>query len=116
MATDGAFTQIRLLESWENSGFNINAAVRIGADEAVGRENLARYLIRAPFSMDKIHYDPAAQTVIYKTKMVDGPNRNFELFDPLDFLAAVTSHVANRGEHLVRYYVEYRVMWSWSYK
>ena len=55
------------------------------------------------YTMVKIHYDPAAQTVIYKTKMVDGPNRNFELFDPLDFLAAVTSDVANRGEHLVRY-------------
>ncbi len=36
--------------------------------------------------------------------MVEGPNRNFEIFDPLDFLAAVTSHIPNRGEHLVRYY------------
>ena len=31
-------------------------------------------------------------------------NRNFEIFDPLDFLAAMTSHIPNRGEHLVRYY------------
>jgi hypothetical protein len=42
--------------------------------------------------------------VIYKTKMVVGPNRNFEVFDPLDFLASVTSHIPNRGEHLVRYH------------
>lgn len=68
---------------------------------------MARYLIRAPFSMDKIRYDPATQTVIYKTKMVDGPNRNFEIFDALDFLAAVTSHIPNRSEHLVRYYGYY---------
>jgi hypothetical protein len=45
--------------------------------------------------------------VIYKTKTVAGPNRNFEIFDPLDFLAAVTSHIPNRGEHLVRYYGYY---------
>lgn len=31
--------------------------------------------------------------VIDKTKMVAGANRNFEIFDPLDFLAAVTSHI-----------------------
>jgi hypothetical protein len=99
--------RIKLMRSWAHSGFNVNAAVRIGAADAVGRENLARYLIRAPFSMNKIRYDHAAQSVIYKTKMIAGSNRNFEIFDPLDFLAAVTSHIPNRGEHLVRYYGYY---------
>ena len=64
-------------------------------------------LISAPFSMNKIRYYTAAQTVIYKTKMVGGPNRNFEIFDPLDSRAVVTSHIPNRGEHLVRYYGYY---------
>ena len=68
------------MRSWAHSGFNANASVRIGADDATGRENLARYLIRASFSMDKSHCDNAAQTVIYNTKMVEGPNRNFEIF------------------------------------
>jgi hypothetical protein len=99
--------RVKLMRSWAHSGFNVNASVRIVADDATGRENLARYLIRAPFSMNKIRYDTIAQTVIYKTKMVEGPNRNFEIFDPLDFLAAVTSHIPNRGEHLVRYYGYY---------
>ena len=39
--------------------------------------------------------------------IVEGANRNFEIFDPLDCLAAVTSHIPNRGEHLVRYYGYY---------
>jgi hypothetical protein len=73
--------------------------VRIGANDTVGQENLARYLIRAPFSMDKIHYDPAAQIVIYEAKAVNGLERSSQTFDPLDFLAALTSHVPNRGEH-----------------
>ena len=59
--------RIKLLQSWEHSRFNVDASARIGADDAAGRENLSRYLIRAPFSMNKIRYDPAAQTVIYKT-------------------------------------------------
>jgi len=29
---------------------------------------------------------------------------NFEVFDPLDFLAEVTQHIPNKGEHLIRYY------------
>ncbi len=92
--------RIKLMESWRHSGFNVNAAARIGAADGSGRENLARYLIRAPFSVNKIRYDPKTQAVIYKTKMVPGANRSFEVFDPLDFLAAVTAHIPNRGEHL----------------
>ena len=86
--------------------------MRIGADDATGRENLARYLIRAPFSGERITYNANEGTVIYQTKRSTGVGENEVQFDPLDFLAAVTSHIPNRGEHLVRYYVEYRVMWS----
>ena len=60
--------RVKLMESWEHSGFNIDASVRIGADDATGRENLARYLIRAPFSAEKLTYDVAESTVIYKAK------------------------------------------------
>ena len=31
------------------------------------------------------------------------PSRNFQVFDPLDFLAEVTQHIPDFGEHLVRY-------------
>jgi len=37
---------------------------RIGGADATDRENLARYLTRTPFSMNKISYDTVAQTVI----------------------------------------------------
>ena len=33
-----------------------------------------------------------------------GGNRNFQVFDPLDFLAEVTQHIPNKGEHTIRYY------------
>lgn len=33
-----------------------------------------------------------------------GVKRNFQMFDPLDFLAEVTQHIPDPGEHLIRYY------------
>ena len=36
--------------------------------------------------------------------LVKGIPRNFEMFDPLDFLAEVTQHIPNKGEHQIRYY------------
>jgi hypothetical protein len=36
----------------------VNATVRIGADDTTGLRNLARYLIRVPFSLNKIRCDP----------------------------------------------------------
>jgi hypothetical protein len=33
-----------------------------------------------------------------------GPRRNFQVFSALDFLAEVTQHIPDKGEHLVRYY------------
>ncbi|MHC4178387.1 MAG: transposase [Planctomycetota bacterium] len=66
--------------------------------------NISRYLIRAPFSVDKIQYSSREGSVIYRTKMVKGPNRNFQVYDPLHFLAAVAAHIPDRREHLVHHY------------
>ncbi|MSU63699.1 MAG: hypothetical protein EXS31_15080 [Pedosphaera sp.] len=33
-----------------------------------------------------------------------GPKRNFQVFDPLDFLAEVTQHIPGKGDHQIRYY------------
>jgi len=33
-----------------------------------------------------------------------GPRRNFQVFSALDFLAELTQHIPEKGEHLVRYY------------
>lgn len=35
--------------------------------------------------------------------LLAGPSRNFQVFEPLDFLAEVTQHIPDAGEHLIRY-------------
>ena len=43
-------------------------------------------------------------TVIYRSKLNPKINRNFEVFTPTDFLAAITQHIPDKGAQMVRYY------------
>jgi hypothetical protein len=36
--------------------------------------------------------------------LTSGMPRNYEIYDPLDFLAEVTQHIPNKGEHQIKYY------------
>ena len=66
-------------------------------------ENLARYIIRASFSQERTTYFPDEYKVVYKSK----DDKKDKTFDALEWLAAMCSHVPNRGEQMVRYYGYY---------
>jgi hypothetical protein len=36
--------------------------------------------------------------------LLAGVPRNYAVYDPLDFVAEVTQHIPNKGEHQIRYY------------
>jgi hypothetical protein len=40
----------------------------------------------------------------FSDELASGPKRNFQIFDPLDFLAEFTQHIPPKGAHLIRYY------------
>ena len=63
-------------------------------------ENLARYIIRASFSQERMNYIREDLKVIHKSK--DGTNTR--QFDAVDFIASLASHIPNMGEQTVRYY------------
>ncbi len=63
-------------------------------------ENLARYIIRASFSQERMTYLPEESRIIYRSK----DNRQEKTFDALDWLAAMTSHIPDQREQMVRYY------------
>ena len=80
-----------------------------------GLENLARYIIRASFSQERMTYIPAndasdgVSKVIYQSK--DGTST--KTFDALDWLAQLVTHIPHKGEQpveslkverMVRYY------------
>ena len=97
-------TLTRKLLGWRHSGFSPHNAVRIGSHEAESRRAVAEYILRSPFSLEKLRYHPRTGTVIYRSKMHPVLKRNFEAFSACDWLAALTAHIPNAGEHLVRYY------------
>jgi len=97
---------IKMLMSWQHvSGFNVHNEVRIKPNDEKGMENLSQYIIRNTFSLEKLRYDTGDSAVIYRSKMTHGKNkRNFQVFPPLEFIAAITQHIPERSFQLVRYY------------
>ena len=101
LLSKGRITQdmIRLLDKWRHTGFNVYAEPRILPRYEKSMENLARYIIRASFSQERMTYQREAGQVEYRAK----DNSQTKVFDAVEWLAAMCSHVPNKGEQMVRY-------------
>jgi len=101
----GKITQelIAMLSSWRHSGFNVFCGNRISPKDDTAMEHLACYIIRASFSQERMQYLDQEGKVIYMAK--DG--KKTKIFPALEWLAAMCSHIPNRGEQMVRYYGYY---------
>ncbi len=72
------------LLSWKNSGFYIHNQVKIQSHDIRGRESLAQYILRFPFSQQKMTYRNDTMTVLYRSKMNLTLKRNFAPFPVLE--------------------------------
>jgi hypothetical protein len=101
----GKITQemIAMLSKWRHSGFHVFCGNRISPSDDTAMENLSRYIIRASFSQERMQYLNQAGTVVYASK--DG--KTTKVFPALEWLAAICSHIPNKGEQMVRYYGYY---------
>ncbi len=130
LLTEGKITEevVANIRGWRHSGFSVDQSVRIETGDTEGLRKLTEYFLRCPFSQARMiclcvsarrQVEVTAEgKVIYKTgnnrlgrfpeaaseDLLAGPKRNFQVFDPLDFLAEVTEHIADAGEHLIGYY------------
>jgi len=93
----------RLL-AWQHSGFSVHHDVKVRARDAAGQQQLARYMIRAPFSLEKTEYKPDSGMVVYRSRMHKSLKRNYQVMPGAQWLALLLQHVPDKGEHLVRYY------------
>jgi hypothetical protein len=91
---------VRMLATWRHSGFHVFCGHRISPADDTAMENLARTIIRASFSQERIRYLDQEGKVVYASK--DG--RTSKCFPALEWLANLSSHIPNRGEQMVRYY------------
>lgn len=82
---------------------NVFCGLRIQPGEEEAMEDLARYIIRASFSQERMTYVPEESKVIYKSK--DGKKE--KTYDALEWLEAMCSCVPNKVEQTVHYYRYY---------
>ena len=96
----------RQLLNWAHSGFNLHAGDK-PVHSAAGRQQLAEYLLRAPFSLEKITWVEKTKRVIYRSSRSWRTKRNFEVFTATGFLAAAVEHIPPKNRHTIRYYGRY---------
>jgi len=95
--------------SWRHSGFNVYVGDRNYSDDEASLGNLARYIMRACFSRERMVYIPAEASdditakVVYTSK--DRESR--KTFNALDWPARLVTHITGRYEQTVRYYGYY---------
>jgi len=78
--------------AWRHTGFSAHNNVRLGARDAAGRRRLAQYMLRAPFSLEKMSYDPESCTVIYRSRMHKTLTRNFQVMHGADWMVQLCAH------------------------
>ena len=103
---------VQNIRGWKHSGFSVDQSVRLEGGDQEGVQRLIQYFLRCPFSQARMIEVTQAGKVIYKSEhnavgrfpepgdeeLAAGPSRNFQVFDPLDFLAEVTQHIPDAGE------------------
>ena len=92
-----------LMNPAAGSGFNVFCGPRIQPCDDQAMENMARYIIRASFSQERMTYVRDDSKVIYQSK----DRKKEKIFDAMECLAAMCYHVPNKGEQMVRYYGYY---------
>jgi len=84
----------------------------------VGLQCLTEYIVRCPFSLARMIKVTDDGKVIYRTgksqclrfpehgdeQLKAGTSRNFQVFEPLVFLAEVTQHIPEKGQHQILYF------------
>ena len=90
---------VEMIAGWRHSGFNVFCGSRMQPGSEESMETLARYIIRASFSQERMTYIPEESKVVYRSKDA----KEEKVFDALEWLAAMCSHVPNKGQQMVRY-------------
>ena len=95
---------IAMLSSWRHSGFQVFCGNRISPKDETAMEHLARYIIRASFSQERMRYLEREGTVVYKAKACSGrrsgDGKDQKIFPALEWLAAMPAPYLIRGARI----------------
>jgi hypothetical protein len=85
LLSKGKITQdlVNMLMSWRHSGFNVFCGPRIQPGDQQAMENLARYIIRASFSQERMTYIPEESKACPRSR--SGNGKEEKDFDALEW-------------------------------
>jgi hypothetical protein len=98
---------VKKLLAWKHPGFSAHVGETIAPTDKLRLEDTAAYLVRNPRSLKKLVYLDGERAVIYRSRMNPSLGRNFEALDPLEWLARMSDHVPDPGQHRTLFYGEY---------
>jgi Putative transposase len=98
---------VKKLLAWRHPGFSAHVGEPISASDKQRLEDTAAYLVRNPLSLKKLVYLDGRQAVLYRSRMNPSLGRNFEALDPLEWLARISDHIPDPGQHRTLFYGEY---------
>ena len=90
-------TFVQFLLGWVHSGFSVHHDVKVKANDAAGQRQLARYMIRAPFSLEKTEYKADSGMIVYRSKMHKSLKRNYQIMPGAQWLELLLQHVHRQG-------------------
>jgi len=89
--------------SAHDAGFDVHAGVVVPAGNHIGREQLARYVTRPPFAMDRFTELPDGR-IAYRVRHPLGPDRTHRVMTPVELLARLAALVPPPRFPLLRYF------------
>jgi hypothetical protein len=86
---------VREMLAWENSGFSMDAAVRVGAHDRAGLERLLRYCARPPFALERLELLDA-ERVVYRLAKPQRDGTTALTLTPLELIDHLAARVVHR--------------------
>ncbi|HZE98256.1 MAG TPA: transposase [Planctomycetota bacterium] len=84
-------------------GFNLHAAVEIGGGDRKGLENLCRYILRPPFSAERLERLPDGR-IAYGFRKPRPDGSTHVILEPMELMEKLAALVPPPRAHLVRYH------------
>ena len=97
---------IEILDRFRHTGFSVYQSPPVLPCDTSAREKPAVYILHPAISLDRMSYDSSNGTVDYRPKSSQDHaslRGAAQRQDPLETLAALTDHIPNAGQQLIRY-------------
>jgi hypothetical protein len=94
---------VREMLAWENSGFSLDAAVRVDAHDRAGLERLLRYCARPPFALERLELIDEQQ-VIYRLPRTQRDGTTALSLTPLELIDHLAALIPPPRRHRHRYH------------